>query len=114
MIDAAPGDLVDWLDQRQPPSPASLRETILEAVRLEDPGTGSGAARLATVALESLASLIHEPPTRAQAIRLLAADALLTYACEAAAEEGGDAVARLARDFDPARFDALLERVAQA
>ena len=48
-----------------------------------------------------------EKPFRVQ--DLLAADALMTYAFEAAADAGAEAVASLAAAYGPARFARLLE-----
>jgi hypothetical protein len=45
---------------------------------------------------------------RSAANELLTADALLTYGCEAAAEEGVDALERFTREFDVAHFERLL------
>ena len=65
--------------------------------------------QLAEAGLAALAEVIAGVGARASAVRLLAADALLTFACEAAAEEGGGALERLTEALAPDRFAALLE-----
>jgi hypothetical protein len=94
-------DLESWLSPRLEQVPESLRARILEVV------VGGGkretdAASGATIpdALRSLADLLLEqartgPATHDTAITLLAADALITYACEAAAELGPEMLAGL-------------------
>lgn len=80
------GTVLDWLASRTPPPPAPL----LSSLRGEVEGA-AGAAELVVVlahcgrrALErALAGPARE---RGTALALLAADALITYACEAAVE----------------------------
>ena len=62
--------------------------------------------------LEVLREVIAAPSGRERAMDLLTADALLTYACEAAAEEGPRALAEVLEVLDPAHFQALLDREA--
>ncbi len=96
--------------------PASLRAAVDAALE------GAGAERdrvertavpdqLARAGLSALARVIRSRPDRSAAIELLAADALLTYACEAAAEAGPDALDRLLRALALPRFESLLEEV---
>jgi hypothetical protein len=105
-------DALRWLSGREPPPSAILRERIEEAVRL---ALATAAADtplpklLATAGLERLRLSLSHAEERDAAFDLLAADALLTYACEAAAELGDDALARLQEDLSPDRFAALLE-----
>lgn len=78
-----------WLDGRSPPPPEDLRGRILDAV-----GDGDGASdaevvaeALLDAALSRLAVARSRPGrVRETAFELLVADALLTYACEAALE----------------------------
>ena len=77
-----------WLDSRTPPPPDALRER-LEAVAYPamtsstpDPGALIDAAEHLLGAL-----LRNDAPRSARALDLLAADALVTYAFEAAAED---------------------------
>lgn len=116
-----------WLAARRPPPPPTLAAALRE--RFAD-GTESGdrADALADAALESLAALAAERATRgskalaaqgataagelaelrARAHRLLEADALLTYALEAAAEQSPERLERLAARLSPAAFAGLL------
>lgn len=91
-------------------------------------GAGARATHLAILAVRLLGELASEPGgpgskalaaagpggaearagLRARAARLLEADALLTYAFEAAAERGPEAVEALAAWLAPARLAALL------
>jgi hypothetical protein len=100
-------ELRSWLDDRRPPAPGVLRSATNEAVaasrRASSEGTGGSGrvddrvARLAEAAGERLASALSKPGrVREAAFDLLTADALLTYACEAALE-GEDPAAALAR-----------------
>jgi hypothetical protein len=105
--------LIDWLDGRRPAAPPSLRRVMADALERGDPGTGELAERLAAAGLDLLRIVIAGPPGREGALTLLAADALLTYACEAAVEEeameGNGAVARLTAALEPARFERVLQ-----
>lgn len=73
-----------WLDGRDPPPPVELRS------RLDDDlgGTAHLAARLTEAAVRRLRQARARPGERAAAFDLLAADAYLTYACEAAVDPG--------------------------
>ncbi len=88
--------------------PASLRDEVVRMLDRHGPFDGGVPHRLAAAALAGLADVLAGPGDRSSAGRLLAADALLTYACEAAGEAGPDAVDRLVRELSPARFDELL------
>jgi hypothetical protein len=108
-------DLVRWLEGRRPEPPPSLQEAMARVVRDGDPGQGAVSARLAEAAFRALAAVTSGPSVRAHALPLLAVDALLTAACEAALEEsasrdgdGGDPVAAFADSFGPQRFAGLL------
>jgi hypothetical protein len=105
-------DLGDWLDQRRPAPPEPLRRAIDRIITAAGPAPGAIHDRLADVALGELRRVAGEPSRRSGAGRLLAVDALLTYACEAAAEGGPVALAELAERLDWTRFEALLEAVA--
>ncbi len=90
-------DLARWLDGRRPEAPPSLRQAVREAIERGDPGAGPLPERLAEAALHALGRVVAEPSTRTQALELLAADALLTYACEAALEEAAQGAPQAAR-----------------
>ena len=96
-----------WLAEREPLPPPPLAAALRGAARREKANAaGVPAAEVAPTALaEVLAAAAREHldraiarPGRARqtAFRLLEADALFTYACEAALE-GGDATAALRR-----------------
>lgn len=108
-------ELSRWLDARRPAPPPSLRAAIQRAIRRSDPGAGPLHMRLAATGLETLRRVAALPSTREHAEELLAADALITYACEAAVEadgvdgaDGGDALEALTAALGPARFAGLL------
>ena len=89
-----------WLEARRPSPPAALASRLAELLaaypdqRLAAYATAAEA--LAGIALATLNGLEGRSPSGEDvAMDLLAADAFVTYAFEAAAEDGGD-VARLA------------------
>lgn len=111
-----------WLDARRPPMPSELRTAVYAACEarpaIGPAATGSATAdasdatladRLAEAGLEALGRVAGAPPERGTAIELLAADTLLTYACEAAAEAGPATLDRLTARLGYARFATLLE-----
>ena len=89
--------LCAWLDSRRPRPPEELERALLEG---GDASEGSGSdvletlTRRARVRLER--ALARPGRVRESAFELLAADALVTYACEAAVE-APDAEAALVR-----------------
>lgn len=117
-----------WLEQRRPAPPQALLERMAEALGVVADSVpvgvagaagavGLGAAgdavppipaALGTAALDRLRVVLAAPNDRAAALDLLAADALLTYAFEAAAEIGPDALESTARAFGPGRLADLL------
>ncbi len=78
----------DWLGARQPSAPARLAARIEAAVAIEKSEPASRAAEVCLDACERLlADVASRPsPGRESALDLLAANALATYALEAAAE----------------------------
>lgn len=100
-------DLDRWLDGRRPAAPAELRRAIDECVDQSD-GFGSIHDRLATAGVRALERAVNSVGDRSSASLLLAADALLTYACEAAAEAGPAELDRLLGTLDLARFSELV------
>lgn len=80
--------VAEWLARREPPPPEPLLSRIHEALGGGADAPAHDAAALAAAAAERLlARLLGEDcATRAAAIELLTADALVTYAFEAAAE----------------------------
>ena len=86
----------EWLDARTPPPPPRLAQRIHEALaeceRDEPPGSSS--TRIPELFMLAAMKLLERTTSgdaasnaRASALDLLAADALLTYALEAAAED---------------------------
>jgi hypothetical protein len=73
-----------WIDRRRPAPPVELRSFVLTALDAGDRGRPTGPA-LAEAGRARLAAALGSPGrVRESAFELLAADALLTYACEAA------------------------------
>ena len=75
--------LGDWLEARRPPVPSALADWL--AVGDDLPVSVVGVAELGIAALER--AEVARKLDRQAAFQLLAADAFLTYACEAAADE---------------------------
>lgn len=96
-----------WLAGRMPAPPAPLRERLEDALARADDAAGVPAV-LAEAALARLHDALALGDDRAAAFELLAADALLTYAFEAAAELGVDTVEALAEAYGPARLATLI------
>lgn len=95
-------DAASWLEPHLADAPPQLRERMLASLR----PSGSVAQALADGALACLRAAVQHP---GQALDLLAADALLTHACAAAAEQGDAALERLAARLEADRFQQLLE-----
>ena len=78
-------DVGAWLDTRRPAAPAELRSALDLGVKGQASGSVSQGLEHAT--LRSLQSALARPGrVRESAFELLAADAFLTFACEAALE----------------------------
>lgn len=97
---ADPGSLTleAWLAGRLEGAPAELAEAVWPLVRgrLEDGEDG-----LIHAALDALATVAEGEADRSEAVTLLAADAILTYALEAAADPAlGGSAARARRLAD--------------
>lgn len=83
---------LEWLHERLEGTHPELAAAVRRCVR-ESPEPGEDATCadvLADAAAEELRRVATGPQDRAAAVRLLAADAVLTYAFEAVADEGGD------------------------
>ena len=87
-----------------PPSLAAAMERALERLPPTDEQRPMRLARAGLVALESVLTGSGERPS---AVDLLAADALLTGACQKAAEEGQESLRVLLSILGPERFEAL-------
>jgi len=81
-------DVERWLGARTPAPPMSLRRWVPRSERSE--GAHALVDRLCSLGVEALVAAETRPGrVRESAFELLAADALFTYACEAALEEEG-------------------------
>jgi hypothetical protein len=96
-----------WLDARAPGVPPRLLARMRGAVAEAEPAPDVP-AQLGEAALSCLRSALAHGADRAAALDLLAADALLTYACEAAAEQEPGALARFTADYGASRLATLL------
>ena len=79
----SPSRLQRWLEDRLADVPPELAEAVRARVR--DSLTG-GEAGLVTAALRGFDDVVESMGSRSSALELLAADALLTYAFEAAVD----------------------------
>ncbi len=102
-------DAARWLDARREPAPPSVRAEI-DGLLVETDASRALHDRFAAAALIALQGVVDGPSDRASAMTLLAADALLTYACEAAAEVGPEALESLTVSLDFDRFSELMTR----
>lgn len=87
-------------------APDALRDCAREALERAH-ASGSDAERMGSAALERLGAVLESSGDRAAALDLLAADALLTHACESAAAEGPDALEAFTRRLIE-RIDAIV------
>jgi hypothetical protein len=103
-----------WLVERAGPVPPSLQaamERAADAARGDRVGADSLPEILADATMRALRDAVRLGADREGALPLLAADALVTFACEAAAEAGVDTEAvldRVCAAFAPALLDDLL------
>lgn len=97
----------DWLLYRAPAPPRELLDRMLSALGEAAPAADLP-SRLGEAALVCVAAALERVEERGAALDLLAADALLTYGCEAAAESEPGALERFARDFGATRLSRLL------
>jgi hypothetical protein len=98
-----------WLEQREPAPPPRLLERMRAALKANEPLPRDLSAQLGDAAVTCLQAALEDPERRASALDLLAADALLTYGCEAATLEGPEAVERFASAYGARKLgDALL------
>lgn len=79
-----------WLAARRPVPPANLRPWLSFQ---DGDGERMRAALTAAGCRELERARVHPGPIRQSALHLLVADALITYACEAALDEGDPKVA---------------------
>jgi len=80
---------LEWLEPRLEGAPPELAADILDLLAgLPDLDLSDPVAALAAAAMAGLTQVAAGTGERSEALRLLAADAALTYAFEAAAESG--------------------------
>lgn len=95
----------EWLETREPDVPESLRDRMRNAVQDVDDAAAETPKRLALAAIACLRAALAAGDDRAAALDLLAADALLTHASEAAVEAGS--IEQFAHMFDADALDRL-------
>jgi hypothetical protein len=100
----------NWLCERVGTAPPELLARMLEAVA--DAPDGPVYAMLGEAALSRLRLVLASGGERAAALDLLAADALLTHALAAAAEDGEATLLEAVAEFGAARCATLLEDAA--
>ncbi|MGQ0814467.1 MAG: hypothetical protein ACT4O1_08365 [Gemmatimonadota bacterium] len=100
-------DALSWLKKRIDGAPTQLRERMLASVT-DVPDNHDLHDRLAEAAMVCLQRAMRGQARRDTALELLAADALLTHAAEAAAEAGSETLAAFASNWNAARFEHLL------
>lgn len=105
MSDAA----VAWLEAEEPDAPPPLRTAMTAALAEHEGQDVTLPGRLAGAALRELARAMELGDVRAAAYPLLTADALLTAAMAAAAEQGLQAVTAAADAWGAATLAPLLE-----
>jgi hypothetical protein len=98
-----------WLAMRTGTVPPAL-EARMESALADVPGDDSVPAALADAARACLRDAVAGCDDRDAALHLLAADALITCACEAAADEDAAALDALAQAHAPERLAHLVER----
>jgi hypothetical protein len=98
----------DWLQAQVAAAPARLRERMLA----ELPDTQPTHDALAQAADACLRRALRDPAGPHAALDLLAADALLTHACAAAAAQGDTVLAAFTAALDTAHFQQLLDESA--
>lgn len=96
-----------WLSPRVADAPERLRTHMLAALAGRT-DAGDVATQLADAARVCMTRALHGDDAFETALELLAADALLTHACEAAAETGSGALAEFAAAWSPEHFEQLL------
>jgi hypothetical protein len=99
---------LSWLRARRPAPPERLIRRMEAALTGVEANGADLAGELGEAAVVCLRGALAAGPGRAAALDLLAADALLTYACEAAADGGAAGLERFAAAYGPARLARLL------
>lgn len=91
--------VADWLVQREPAPPEALLRRLLETLGSDAPRASGDAAQVCLAAGERLVTAVlqDDDGSRDDALDLLAADALVTYAFEAASATPDELSAHAAR-----------------
>lgn len=100
-------DALAWLSPRVAGAPKQLEQRMTEALQAVA-AQRTVQDQLAEAALWCLRRSLEEEQRAEKALQLLAADALLTHACEAAAEMGSDALTLFTATWNANRFESLL------
>lgn len=100
-------EAASWLAARIADAPEALRARMLAALN-DVNGVEEIHEHLGQAAALCLERAMSETARRESAMDLLTADALLTHACEAAAEAGSDVLAAFASAWDATRFEQIL------
>lgn len=100
-------DAARWLDERTTNAPMPLRDRMQSALAQSSAPVSVHEA-LAAAAQLCLQAALLRPAHRAAALDLLAADALLTHACAAAADAGPQELARFTTALDVGSFERIL------
>jgi hypothetical protein len=93
-----PASLGAWLEHHTAGAPSALRRRVTEYASGVSPAS-SIARSLALAAERALRDVLRHPGDRSAALDLLAADALVTLALLAQAEQGPDDLAAFAEDI---------------
>lgn len=99
-------DALGWLSMRVAAAPKQLEQRMTAAVQAVGPQQ-TVQDQLAEAALYCLRRSLEEERRGEKAMQLLAADALLTHACEAAAEKSSEALASFAAKWNATRFESV-------
>jgi hypothetical protein len=98
-------EIEPWLAERVVDAPEELRNRMIAAANSS--AEGPVHERLARAAQACLRRAMRAS-SRESALELLTADALLTHACEAAAESGSETLTAFANTWTATRFEQLL------
>ena len=100
-----------WLKDRRDEAPGALADVMAAAVEATASEDVAKPTALGEAGIALLRKVASGEGGRDSALTLLAADALLTYAFECAAEAGPGALERVLGELAVERFEALLHEV---
>lgn len=107
-------EAIAWLATREPDVAAPLLEYTIGVLRSAEIAEDALPELFARCGLAALERAIALGDDRAAAADLLVADALLTWAFEAAAEQGSEALTRLIASADISIFQALHDKLVES